>query len=344
MHLKGYSFLLLAAAFFALPLTANAQSQTLMRDDGSTEPGDPVESEHTGTIVDRGGDEITLTQSELTEKVESGAVACALTDFGYTTTNSWWRMFDLSEVAEIEDGFMVTSAGVGIGTPSYDNFPTVTGELRFYTVEGDLSVNNITLVGSSEIELTEDLALSVVDVDVSDVNVPADAQLAVELYIPECFDPEEEEPTAGCDIRAGINSFGETGPTYLYAYDYCVTIPDITPVADIGFPDSYWVLTVTGVNATLASEEGTIPEGFELDLFPNPVASTATLNVQLDTAENITVTVYDVTGREVATLHEGAVNGQLALEFDSSEFTNGVYVVQLRGESFSTTHKFVVID
>lgn len=330
----------------ASAIPASAQ-ESFARPDGSTDARSYVQSEQAGTIVQRGGEEIILTQSEFDE-VESGAVACGISDVGVTTTNSWWRVFDLSEVPEITDGFQLTAADVGIGGIVYHNdWPNATIELRFYTVDGDVSIENMTAVGDTvSIEAAADIARTVVNVGISGVTIPAGSQLAVELYVPQGFVEDETGEFIedyGFDIRAGVNPFGETGPTYIYPYGDC-GISDLFTVADIGFPDSHWVLTLRGVNATVANEQGAVPAGLALDLYPNPVAGTARLALQLDTQESITVTVYDVTGRQVATLHQGAVAGQLNLELDSSEFTNGVYIVQLRGESFSTTRKFIVLN
>lgn len=356
MHLKSYSLsLLLAAALLAIPTTANAQNLTPYLDGNSS---DAVSVENPETLVSRENGGIVLSQSEIVEIVESGLVACAVNpndpddpDQRWTTANGWFRLFDLSEVDEIVDGFTVTSADVGVGGVSYydPEWPTVTAELRFYTVEGDFTLENSTLIGSVPIEMTEDLDLTVPNVEVTGVSVPAGSQLAVEFYVPEeCYELSEdgsEIVAGGCDIRGGNNTFGETAPTYIWSYESCASvISDITDVADIGFATSTWVLAVTGTNAPVANEGGVVPESLDMSLYPNPTADTARLDLQLDSPERVVVKVFDVTGREVATLHEGPIAGQISLELDSSRFTNGTYIVQLRGESFSVTQKFFVLQ
>ena len=345
MHSKGYSLLLLAAAFLALPLTANAQS--LARPDGSTGAVPYVALEQTGTNAFRSGGGIVLTQSELLE-VEAGAVACALNDYPYTTTNSWWRMFDLSEVAEIENGFTATSASVGIGTPTYENdWPTGVAEVRFYTVEGDLSLANLTAVGdTASIELTPDIALQVIDVDVSGVSVSADAQLAVEVYVPQGFEEDLEtgELTGGFDARAGINSFGATGPTYIYSYGSC-GIADITDVAAIGFPDAQLVLSVTGTDATVANEDGAVAKRVTLgQAYPNPVVGQAAIPFSLESAQHVTIAVYDALGREVATTAATFSAGEQSVRIDTSALPNGVYFYRINAGETTQTRKMVVMQ
>lgn len=356
MHSKGYSLLILAAAFLALPLTANAQS--LARPDGSTGAVPYVALEQTGTIVVRNGGGITLTQSELPGEVEAGAVACGNNpdDGGpiptMTSDNSWWRLFDLGEEADLEQGFLLTSAAVGIGNVVYYQEGTewpadsiATAELRFYTVDGDFLLENLTLIGTEEIEMTTDLSLQVIDVEVSDVAVPADAQLAVELHLGAgYFYDEAEVRHGGWDIRAGVNAFGESAPTYISAEGCAIVEP--TPMAAIGFPDSNWALSLTGTDATVANEDGAVARRVTLGQnFPNPVVSGATaIPFSLESAQNVTVAVFDALGREVTATAATFSAGEQSVQIDTSALPNGVYFYRINAGDTTQTRKMVVMQ
>jgi hypothetical protein len=63
---------------------------------------------------------------------------------------------------------------------------------------------------------------------------------------------------------------------------------------------------------------------------PNPFSSQTTLAFDLPEASSVRLSVYDVLGREVAVLVEGAVAaGSHAATFEAAGLPNGVYVVRL---------------
>jgi len=60
--------------------------------------------------------------------------------------------------------------------------------------------------------------------------------------------------------------------------------------------------------------------------------------------EHITLKVFDVNGREVATLVEGVMNaGEHAVVLNSNELPSGVYFYQLRAGEFSQVRKAVLM-
>ncbi len=73
----------------------------------------------------------------------------------------------------------------------------------------------------------------------------------------------------------------------------------------------------------------------EFSTYPNPVSSSLTLN--LGTAQNANVTIFDAAGRTVLTEN---MNG-ISKSFDVSSLTAGVYFVSVSGNEFSTTKKFI---
>ena len=64
--------------------------------------------------------------------------------------------------------------------------------------------------------------------------------------------------------------------------------------------------------------------------FPNPFNPTTTINYQLPNAGHVTMKVFDMLGREVATLVDGMKDaGYYAATFDGSRFSSGVYFVRM---------------
>ncbi len=77
---------------------------------------------------------------------------------------------------------------------------------------------------------------------------------------------------------------------------------------------------------------------------PNPFNPTTTLSFTVPQAGMVKLTIFDVTGREVAVLQNGYLNsGNYTRIFDASEFTSGVYFACLEAGSFKQTHKIILL-
>ena len=55
----------------------------------------------------------------------------------------------------------------------------------------------------------------------------------------------------------------------------------------------------------------------------------------------MTVAVYNLLGRRVATLMSGTVDGSVSLRLDGGSLASGVYFVRAEGETFSATRQVV---
>jgi len=89
----------------------------------------------------------------------------------------------------------------------------------------------------------------------------------------------------------------------------------------------------------------TKPEAFALNAaYPNPFNPTTTLSWSLLEASELTLSVYDVRGREVATLAQGhSPAGAFSMTWDASALSSGVYVVQLRSANQSAMQKVMLV-
>jgi hypothetical protein len=69
-----------------------------------------------------------------------------------------------------------------------------------------------------------------------------------------------------------------------------------------------------------------------VDVWPNPFRGAAEVTLTLAEASDATVGVYDVLGRQVALLHEGALRaGAHTFRLDGGGLPAGVYVVRVEG-------------
>jgi hypothetical protein len=77
---------------------------------------------------------------------------------------------------------------------------------------------------------------------------------------------------------------------------------------------------------------------------PNPVRGTATLRFTARESGNVTVSLYDVLGRKVETLHQGRVSGgqPAQVTLNASSLSSGIYFLRVEGRSFTRTKRITV--
>ena len=78
--------------------------------------------------------------------------------------------------------------------------------------------------------------------------------------------------------------------------------------------------------------------------FPNPFNPSTAISYQLSAAGRVTLKVYDVLGREVATLVNGKENaGYYRVNFDGSKLASGVYFYRLTAGDFTSVKKMLMV-
>jgi hypothetical protein len=88
-----------------------------------------------------------------------------------------------------------------------------------------------------------------------------------------------------------------------------------------------------------------VPDKFSLSQnYPNPFNPTTKIDYNLPTDANVSLKIYDVTGRLISTLvNEKKLAGYYTKEFDAVNIASGVYFYRLQAGSFVDTKRFVVI-
>ena len=78
--------------------------------------------------------------------------------------------------------------------------------------------------------------------------------------------------------------------------------------------------------------------------YPNPFNPSTVISYQSPESGNVTLKVYDVLGREVATLVDEYRNsGKYEIKFDAINLPSGVYFYQLKAGSFVQTRKMILL-
>jgi len=95
----------------------------------------------------------------------------------------------------------------------------------------------------------------------------------------------------------------------------------------------------------LELEKPDIPISYSLEQnYPNPFNPTTTISYALPKAGNVTITVYNLLGEEVATLVKGErQEGRHSVTFDGSLLSSGTYLVRMHSGNYSKTIKILLI-
>ncbi|MCP4314114.1 MAG: T9SS type A sorting domain-containing protein [Bacteroidetes bacterium] len=105
----------------------------------------------------------------------------------------------------------------------------------------------------------------------------------------------------------------------------------------------YWSDTIT-VNLVPVGVTSSIPTECELfQCFPNPFSNTTNISYSIASSGFVSLTVYDMFGREIQTLVNESQNpGKHSVEFDTGQLSSGIYFYRLQvGPDFLKTRKML---
>jgi hypothetical protein len=99
--------------------------------------------------------------------------------------------------------------------------------------------------------------------------------------------------------------------------------------------------SVTGVESGRNADG--LPSEYSLsEAYPNPFNPTTAISYQLSAVSDVKLVVYDLLGREVATLvNERKAPGKYEATFDASRLASGVYIYRLSAGPFVESRKLV---
>ncbi len=94
----------------------------------------------------------------------------------------------------------------------------------------------------------------------------------------------------------------------------------------------------------LDESSAALPTQLTLTAFPNPFNATVSLRAEMPFKQDVKIVLFDLLGREVATIYQGNVNpGIKRFTYDASELASGVYVYQLTAGEHTATGKMVLM-
>ena len=96
-------------------------------------------------------------------------------------------------------------------------------------------------------------------------------------------------------------------------------------------------------NLALTQSEKEVPVDYSISNYPNPFNPATTINYQLPKDGMVTIKIYDILGKEVATLvNEQKSAGYYKVDFDASRMTSGVYIGAIQASGFNKSIKLLL--
>ncbi|HEY3296877.1 MAG TPA: T9SS type A sorting domain-containing protein [bacterium] len=107
----------------------------------------------------------------------------------------------------------------------------------------------------------------------------------------------------------------------------------------------FYVVRTSAVHTTAdAGPQRAVPVSLTLTSYPNPFNATAAIEYSVPQTERVALRVYDVLGREVATLADGAQTaGVHSLTFDGAHLPSGIYFARLQAGQAVQTRKMMLL-
>jgi hypothetical protein len=146
----------------------------------------------------------------------------------------------------------------------------------------------------------------------------------------------------------GVYFSTDTGATWNYAGLDSITVNRLVSYGDSTYAatnNGLYILTRTAVNVTSVRQAGNVPMSYALfQNYPNPFNPSTTIRFQLAASSRVTLKIYDVLGREVASLVDGQMNaGVHQVTFDAAKFASGIYFYRIQAGSFTATKKLMLL-
>jgi hypothetical protein len=83
---------------------------------------------------------------------------------------------------------------------------------------------------------------------------------------------------------------------------------------------------------------------FRLSNYPNPFNPATKISFYLPDAGNITLKIYDLLGKEVATLVDDNLNaGNYSVEWNAANYSSGIYLYKLKSANYTETKKMLLV-
>ncbi|MEM6646270.1 MAG: malectin domain-containing carbohydrate-binding protein [Bacteroidota bacterium] len=184
-----------------------------------------------------------------------------------------------------------------------------------------------------------------------------DGSYTVRIHLAEIYFADENKRVFSIDVEDGAASWSDIdlvrdhGAYTAVIKEAIVAVTDGT--LDIAFTTAKNNAKVAGIEIIPVDESAgkfsddvaETPEGFVLEQnYPNPFNPSTQIRFTLGEAQQVSLKVYDMLGREVATLVEGRLGaGTHAVTWDAAAMTSGTYLYRLVGPQRAQVQRMTLL-
>ena len=120
---------------------------------------------------------------------------------------------------------------------------------------------------------------------------------------------------------------------------------DAGVVGDGWYVDDVKLTNYCGVLVGVNGNNNNIPLRYALEQnYPNPFNPATVIKYQLPKSSNVKISVYDLLGKEVATLVNGNVEaGYHQVEFNGSDLASGLYLYKIEADGYTDVKKMMLV-
>ena len=107
----------------------------------------------------------------------------------------------------------------------------------------------------------------------------------------------------------------------------------------------FWYQASRQLNVEVEQNSLNVPEEFQLQQnYPNPFNPTTTIEFALPKQSNVTLKLFDILGREIATLVDAELeSGVHKINFDGQDLATGIYFYRIHADGFLKTKKLMLL-
>ena len=99
------------------------------------------------------------------------------------------------------------------------------------------------------------------------------------------------------------------------------------------------------LNLTGIDPFGQVPDNYNLKQnYPNPFNPTTSIEFDIPKSENVTLSIYDISGKKISDLINNKLNaGHYQVSWNASAYSSGIYIYKLTTSSYTDTKRMVLV-
>jgi hypothetical protein len=152
----------------------------------------------------------------------------------------------------------------------------------------------------------------------------------------------------GSSTGGGVNILDISNPDTCIEIGFHETLGSSKDVFSAGnllyVADSSSIQILRIYSTAISNGVTSLGESFPLGCYPNPFNAQTTIQYSLPKTSDITIDIFDILGRRIATLTEGVMPaGNHQATWDASRYSSGIYFYRLKAAEYTETKRMLLL-